>query len=114
MKKLRNVPDAIQRPPGSVSVAKRPMINEPLRFTMSVPQGKVWPNVLAIQPETPHRARLPNPPPTNIQSAFHINPTLPRPVALAGVISTEEHQAVFSQIETANPIAEPILPPWLA
>jgi hypothetical protein len=84
------------------------MIKEPLTFTTSVPQGKVWPMVLAIQPEAPHRAKLPRPPPIKIHSAFHIIPTAPRYIALVGVISTETDQAVFP-CGKANPIADVIM-----
>lgn len=50
------------------------MINDPEMFTTMVPHGNVWPNRLAIKSDTPQRARLPNPPPIKIQSAFHIIP----------------------------------------
>jgi hypothetical protein len=57
-----------------------------------------------MKPEAPQRARLPKPPPTKIHSAFHINPTAPRRVALVGVISAEDGQAVFP-FGKANSIA---------
>jgi hypothetical protein len=64
---------------------------------------------LAMKPEAPHRARLPRPPPIKIQSAFHINPTAPRLMALVGVISTETDQAVFP-FGKANSIAAANMP----
>jgi hypothetical protein len=105
MKNCRNEAGAIHRPSGPVAVANSPMMNEPVTFTQSVPQGKVSPNLLAMRPEAPHRAKLPKPPPTNIHSALHINPTPPRHMALVGVISAETDQAVLSLRETANSIA---------
>src|SRR5271169_3622599 len=107
MKNWRKVEDAIHRPSGPVAVANHPMTNEPEMFTISVPQGKVSPTLLAMKPEAPHRARLPRPPPTKIHSAFHINPTPPRYMAVIGVISTETNQAVFP-FGKANPIAATI------
>src|SRR5690242_19847256 len=72
------------------------MTNEPETFTTSVPQGKVSPKRLAIRPDTPHRARLPSPPPMNIHNAFHINPTLPQ-VAAWQELSALNFQAVYSR-----------------
>src|SRR5438046_8332857 len=110
MTNSRKVAGASHLPSGPVSPANNPMINEPLTFTTSVPQGNVSPKAFAIKPERPHRARLPRPPPRKIHSAFHISPTAPRPAALAGVISTETHQAVLSPGEKANPIAGGMMP----
>ena len=104
MKNCRKVEDAIHRPSGPVAVAKSPITNEPETLMTNVPQGKVSPTLLAMKPEAPHRARLPKPPPTNIHSAFHINPTAPRLVVLVGVISAETDQAVFP-FGKANSIA---------
>ena len=42
---------AKMRPSGPVSVAKKPMMNEPTTFTMIVPQGKVSPKRRAATPE---------------------------------------------------------------
>ena len=109
MKNWRKVEDAIHRPSGPVAVANQPMTNEPVTLMTNVPQGKVSPTRLAIKPEAPHRARLPRPPPTKIHSAFHINPTAPRLMALVGVISTETDQAVFP-FGKANSIAAAIMP----
>src|ERR1035441_6687960 len=95
MKNWRKVDDAIHLPSGPVAVANSPMTNEPVTLMTNVPQGKVSPTLLAINPEAPHRARLPKPPPTNIHSAFHIIPTPPTHMALVGVISAETDQAVF-------------------
>src|SRR4051812_8546785 len=78
MKNCRNVAGASHRPSGPVTVANKPIIKEPVTFTISVPHGKVSPNLFATIPDAPQRARLPNPPPTNIHSAFHINPTRPQ------------------------------------
>jgi hypothetical protein len=91
------------------------MANEPVTLMTNVPHGKVWPTRLAMKPEAPHRARLPKPPPTNIHSAFHINPTPPQHMALVGVISAETDQAVFP-FGKANSIATAIVaqpqPAW--
>jgi hypothetical protein len=71
------------------------MTKDPEMFTINVPHGNVSPNLFATSPDAPQRARLPNPPPTNIHSAFHINSDLANFMALVGVISTELFQAVF-------------------
>src|SRR5947209_18765668 len=89
MKNSRNVGLASHRPSGPVAVSNSPMTKHPDIFTMIVPHGNVSPNLFATSPDTPHRARLPNPPPTNIHSAFHIIPTSPISMTLVGVISTE-------------------------
>src|SRR5215468_5173540 len=95
MKNCRNVSLASHLPSGSVAVANKPITNEPEMFTINVPHGNVSPNLFATKPDTPQRARLPKPPPTNIHSAFHINSNLANSMALVGVISTEMFQAVF-------------------
>src|ERR1035441_1119952 len=101
MMNWRKVEEAIHRPSGPVAVANHPMTNDPETLMTNVPQGKVSPTRFAMKPEAPHRAKLPKPPPTNIHSAFHINPTPPQHMALVGVISAETDQAVF-QIGRAN------------
>src|SRR6266446_5948321 len=97
MKNCRNVAGASHRPSGPVRVANTPIMREPVTFTNRVPHGKVSPNLLAIKPEKPHRARLPSPPPINIQSAFHIIPNDAATQRDSGVISTEDNQAVFAR-----------------
>src|ERR1043166_878908 len=73
MKNCRIVAGASHLPSGPVTVAKTPMMNEPVTFTSSVPHGNVSPTLFATNPDAPQRARLPNPPPTNIQNAFHMD-----------------------------------------
>src|SRR5690348_3611554 len=72
MKNCRNPAEASQRPSGPVTVANRPIMNDPVILTTSVPQGNVSPTLLATQPENHQRARLPRPPPIKIHNAFHI------------------------------------------
>src|SRR5215469_8950190 len=105
MKNWRKVGEASQRPSGPVTVAKTPITKQPEMLTMMVPQGKVSPTAVAIQPETPQRAKLPRPPPTNIHNAFHINPSRTQSMCREGVISAETYQAVLPTKGTANPIA---------
>src|SRR5437899_3880242 len=73
MKNWRNEAGASHRPSGPVIVAKSPITKQPETFTTSVPQGNVWPTLLAMKPETHHRAKVPSPPPTKIHSAFSIS-----------------------------------------
>src|SRR5215471_2558898 len=112
MKNWRKDAGAIQRPSGPVSVANRPMANEPETLTSKVPQGKVSPNRSAIKPDAHHRARLPRPPPIKIQSAFAIVRTLPLSLAVTGVISTETYQAVFSRTHSGDGKPHCRLPRW--
>ena len=53
MKNCRVLPLAKTRPSGPVSVAKKPMMNEPVTLTTNVPQGNVAPIWLATTPEMP-------------------------------------------------------------
>src|SRR5436190_20143924 len=55
------------RPPGSVSVATKPMTNEPVIFTINVPAGKASPNRRATTPDSQYRATPPNALPRAIQ-----------------------------------------------
>lgn len=80
-------------------------MKEPETFTTRVPQGNLWPNLLAMKPEVLQRAKPPRPLPKNINSAFNIIQPRQQSVAMVGVISTETVQAVLSQGEKANPIA---------
>ena len=52
MKNCRKPGDASQRPSGSVSAASKPMTNEPLTLTASVPHGNVSPTREATTPES--------------------------------------------------------------
>lgn len=72
IKNCRNEAGASHRPSGPVAVANSPMTNEPVTFTERVPHGNVSPTRVAMNADAHHRARLPNPPPTKIHSAFHI------------------------------------------
>src|ERR1051325_9552396 len=56
-----------KRPPGSVSVATKPIRNEPVRFTINVPAGKASPNRRATTPESQYRATPPKALPRAIQ-----------------------------------------------
>ena len=58
---------AFDAPLGSVMVAKKPMMNEPVAFTKSVPSGKVSPIRSATSPEAQNRAPVPSAPPSMIQ-----------------------------------------------
>ena len=54
-------------PPGSVSVAMKPIANEPVTFTINVPVGKASPNRCATTPDIQCRAIPPKALPNAIQ-----------------------------------------------
>ena len=62
------------RPPGSVSVATKPMTNEPVIFTINVPTGNASPIRRATTPDNQYRATPPKALPNAIQRYSDFKP----------------------------------------
>ena len=67
MTNCRTVGPTSSRPSGPVRVAKKPMMNEPVTLTNSVPQGNSSPIRVATKPEHQKRATPPSALPIAIQ-----------------------------------------------
>src|SRR5882724_6661068 len=104
MKNVRMFEERSQRPSGPVSVAKKPITNDPVMLTTSVPHGNVWPQGkslsewFAINPPNQKRVTLPSAPPKATKRYVSINKLPPRhdePCRSQELSALKTSQAVF-------------------
>src|SRR5271165_4098872 len=95
MKKFRVFECTSHFPSGPVSELNKPMTNEPVMFTMSVPHGNVPPIRSAMNKENQNRATLPSAPPKATKIYVSIKSSRQCDGSMVGVISSEHASGGF-------------------